>query len=55
MTIHLGDVLRFDMSNIFPEEAAKPWDEETPNIYIIGNLPFGVATPLIIKVLSVSC
>ena len=50
MTIHHSDILRFDMSNMFPEEAAVPWDGPTPNIYLIGNLPFSVSTPLIIKV-----
>ena len=50
MTIHHDDILKFDMSNVFPEEAAMPWDGPTPHIYLIGNLPFSVSTPLIIKV-----
>ena len=50
MTIHHDDILRFDMSNMFPEEATVPWDGPTPHIYLIGNLPFSVSTPLIIKV-----
>ncbi len=54
MTVHLGDILHFNMSRLFPEEAAVPWDGPTPPIYIIGNLPFNVSTPLITKVLSSS-
>ena len=50
MTIHHDDILRFGMSNMFPKEAVMPWDGSTPHIYLIGNLPFSISTPLIIKV-----
>ncbi|OWF48619.1 dimethyladenosine transferase 1, mitochondrial-like isoform X2 [Mizuhopecten yessoensis] len=48
----LGDVLYFDMSRLFPEELISSWEEDPPNIHIIGNLPFNVATPLIIRYLE---
>ena len=50
MTIHHDDILRFDTSNMFPNEAASPWDGPVPRIHLIGNLPFNISTPLIIKV-----
>lgn len=49
MQIHQGDVLRFDLQNLFPEDLVRPWDAEPPDIHLMGNLPFNVSTPLIIK------
>jgi len=46
---YYGDVLSFNMSQLFPEEERKDWLEEVPSIRIIGNLPFSVSTPLIIR------
>lgn len=44
-----GDVMSFNMENLFSEENRRNWLEEPPNIHIIGNLPFNVSTPLIIR------
>ncbi|XP_033736701.1 dimethyladenosine transferase 1, mitochondrial-like [Pecten maximus] len=52
LRVILGDVLYFDMGRLFPEELISPWDKDPPNIHIIGNLPFNVATPLIIRYLE---
>ncbi|XP_074640367.1 dimethyladenosine transferase 1, mitochondrial-like [Tubulanus polymorphus] len=49
LDINIGDVLRFNMVDLFPKELSKPWHDESPDIHIIGNLPFSVSTPLIIK------
>lgn len=49
LTAYHGDVLRFNMDNLFPEECIKPWTDDLPNSHIIGNLPFNVATPLIFQ------
>ncbi|XP_059469793.1 dimethyladenosine transferase 1, mitochondrial [Neocloeon triangulifer] len=50
LDIHLGDVLSFNMSKMFPEELrAQDWAHKPPPINIIGNLPFSVSTPLIIR------
>lgn len=46
---YYGDVLSFNLSQLFPEEEKREWDEEIPSIRIIGNLPFSVSTPLIIR------
>ncbi|KAM6969702.1 dimethyladenosine transferase 1, mitochondrial [Tautogolabrus adspersus] len=44
-----GDILTFRMDRGFPVNISKPWEEDQPNLHIIGNLPFNVSTPLIIK------
>jgi dimethyladenosine transferase 1 len=40
------------MENIFPEKLVQPWNADPPKIHIVGNLPFGVSTPLIIRWLN---
>ncbi|XP_073999413.1 mitochondrial transcription factor B1 [Rhodnius prolixus] len=52
MDILVGDVLSFNMENLFPSDLIKLWSNRPPKIHLIGNLPFNVATPLIIKWLS---
>ena len=44
-----GDVLQFDMNDLFPKDLSVDWDAPPPPLHIIGNLPFNVSTPLIIK------
>ncbi|XP_029349759.1 dimethyladenosine transferase 1, mitochondrial [Echeneis naucrates] len=44
-----GDILTYRMDRGFSASISKPWDEDPPNLHIIGNLPFSVSTPLIIK------
>lgn len=52
LRVILGDALYCDMGRLFPEDLVTPWDKDPPNIHIIGNLPFNVATPLIIRYLE---
>jgi dimethyladenosine transferase 1 len=47
--IYYGDVLSFNMSRLFPEEEVRAWDDTIPNVRIIGNLPFSISTPLIVR------
>ena len=47
--IHHGDVLNFDLKGLFPDQLMKQWDDHPPDIHIIGNLPFNVSTPLLIR------
>lgn len=49
MKVILGDVMNFDMSKIFSENKRREWEDRPPHIHIIGNLPFSVSTPLIIR------
>lgn len=51
MVIYHGDILRFDMAEVFPADMKTDWEDNSPNLHIIGNLPFSVSTPLIIKLL----
>ncbi|XP_028251063.1 dimethyladenosine transferase 1, mitochondrial [Parambassis ranga] len=44
-----GDILTYRMDRGFVANISKPWEEDPPNLHIIGNLPFSVSTPLIIK------
>lgn len=48
MKIFHGDVLKFNMAEVFPSDEGKGWEETPPNFHIIGNLPFGISTPLIV-------
>lgn len=49
MTIINSDVMDFDMEKVFPKDLAHDWTVEPPPFYIIGNLPFNISTPLIIR------
>ncbi|KAF7254435.1 Mitochondrial dimethyladenosine transferase 1 [Varanus komodoensis] len=44
-----GDILTYKLCHAFPEHLIKNWEDDPPDIHIIGNLPFSVSTPLIIK------
>lgn len=49
VNLHIGDVMSFNMQDMFSEDRRRAWKEGLPGIRIIGNLPFNVSTPLIIK------
>uniref|UniRef100_A0A2P2I1E2 rRNA adenine N(6)-methyltransferase n=1 Tax=Hirondellea gigas TaxID=1518452 RepID=A0A2P2I1E2_9CRUS len=49
MSVVFGDVLNFEMGMLFPKECKKSWDDECPPIHLVGNLPFSISLPLIIK------
>lgn len=43
------DILRYNLETAFPKIPKSDWHGEPPNVHVIGNLPFNVSTPLIIK------
>lgn len=49
MKIILGDVMDYTFDGLFPEETKRDWNGPLPPINIVGNLPFNISTPLIIK------
>ncbi|XP_032672351.1 mitochondrial dimethyladenosine transferase 1 [Odontomachus brunneus] len=49
MDIIYDDIRKTHMQSLFPEEMKMNWDDKSPNIFLIGNLPFNVSTPLIIE------
>lgn len=44
-----GDVLTFKIEKAFPVSLRRQWEDDPPDVHIIGNLPFSVSTPLIIQ------
>lgn len=49
MKIIVGDVMDYTFDGLFPEELRTEWSQAPPPIHVVGNLPFNVSTPLIIK------
>lgn len=49
MKIILGDVMDYTFDNLFPEHLKREWEDSPPPIHVLGNLPFNVSTPLIIR------
>ncbi|XP_071035886.1 mitochondrial dimethyladenosine transferase 1 isoform X2 [Parasteatoda tepidariorum] len=49
LKIILGDIMELNLENILPKNLAHDWEIHPPPLYIIGNLPFNISTPLIIK------
>jgi len=52
LEVHTGDVLSFNMCRLFPDVLRKGWNEDIPNVRVLGNLPFNVSTPLIVRWLA---
>ncbi|KAG1655279.1 Dimethyladenosine transferase 1, mitochondrial [Nymphon striatum] len=52
MCIEWGDILNYDFEKMFDKTLKKDWNEHSPDIRVIGNLPFNISTPLIIKLLK---
>ncbi|KAM6973283.1 dimethyladenosine transferase 1, mitochondrial [Aplochiton taeniatus] len=44
-----GDILTYRLDKGFPRKIIKAWEDDPPDLHIIGNLPFSVSTPLIIR------
>ncbi|KAI3410038.1 hypothetical protein GPALN_006402 [Globodera pallida] len=53
MHMHMSNILKLDVEQLWTDAGASKcsWHEKQPPFHIIGNLPFHIATPLIIKYL----
>ena len=52
MFIHHADILKTNIEDIWRDANCPRYawsDEELPNLHILGNLPFNIASPLIIQ------
>ncbi|CAJ0944624.1 unnamed protein product, partial [Mesorhabditis belari] len=52
--VHHGDVLKTEIGDIWTEAGCShgsQWTDDPPRLHIVGNLPFNIASPLIIKFL----
>ncbi|KYQ54336.1 Dimethyladenosine transferase 1, mitochondrial [Trachymyrmex zeteki] len=49
MDIMYDDILKTNMESLFSLEKKRNWNDKPPDIFVIGNLPFNLATHLIIK------
>lgn len=46
----LGDIFHQQLEEFIPEELGMPWEsDELPGVQLVGNLPFSVASPLLIR------
>lgn len=45
----MGDVFNYTMEDMIPEELGRPWEDSPPPVHVIGNLPFSISTPLLIR------
>ena len=51
LKIVLGDIMDYSLQGLFPDSCRTEWDqpEVNRNVVFIGNLPFNISTPLIIR------
>lgn len=49
LRVVIGDVFNHTMEDLIPSGLEKDWHDFPPDIHVIGNLPFSVSTPLIIR------
>lgn len=51
--INIGDCLQYNPEETFPKSLATDWNSsDPPNLILVGNLPFNVATPLLLRLLQ---
>ncbi|CAB4064214.1 TFB1M [Lepeophtheirus salmonis] len=46
LSIKIGDCLHFNTQKLLNSDLKSNWPDQVPNIRLIGNLPFNVATPV---------
>ena len=55
MKLFHGDALTFPIGqHVNIKEYSKPWDsDDLPNVVLLGNLPFNIATPLLFTLILI--
>jgi dimethyladenosine transferase 1 len=52
MKIFHGDALTFPIGQHLNRDGyKKDWNDDPPNVHLIGNLPFNISTPLLFRLL----
>lgn len=49
MKVIIGDILDYSLGGFLHPSLRREWTKDSPPIHIIGNLPFNISTPLLIK------
>lgn len=50
LRVVLGDIFHQHLEEFIPEELGVPWEsDDLPEVQLVGNLPFSVASPLLIR------
>ena len=49
LKIVVGDVLDYTLEKLFPDEARRDWSQVNDQVTFVGNLPFAVSIPLLIR------
>ncbi|XP_065295586.1 dimethyladenosine transferase 1, mitochondrial [Dermacentor albipictus] len=50
LQVVLGDIFHQHLQEFIPEELGVPWDsDDIPEVCLVGNLPFSVASPLLVS------
>lgn len=49
LKIVVGDVMDYTLETLFPGEARRDWNQVNDQITFVGNLPFAVSIPLLIR------
>ena len=47
-----GDILDFDLHQVFPLHLGRKWCDDSPSFSLIGNLPFNISLPLLFNLLD---
>ena len=49
LNVKIGDCLNYNVQSVLDPRLKRDWNDEIPDVRLVGNLPFNVSTPLIIR------